>query len=356
MAADLFTPIQVGSLVLKNRIFMAPLLRRRTDPDNVPSALMKEYYVQRASAGLIVSECNLIASQTSAYTDEPGVFTAEQLAAWKEITDAVHAKGGKIFAQLWHAGRRAHPNNNDGAANVGPSPIAISGDVYTTKGMAPHAVPSELSVDEIAAIVGQFATAATNAVDVAGFDGVEIHAVNGYLLDQFLRTSSNKRTDLYGDAQENRSRFLAEVLHAVAAAVGADKVGLRVAPLNSYNDVKDDDPLALSQEIAAVAQRAHVAYVHVFRNDQFDLQHGDILPIFRQHFHRTLLGNSGYTKEEANAAIQGGLVDAVAFGQLFVANPDLPERFHENAPMNTPDVDTFYTGGARGYIDYPALQ
>ncbi|KAH9124652.1 hypothetical protein AeMF1_004615 [Aphanomyces euteiches] len=295
MAADLFTPIQVGSLALKNRIFMAPLLRRRTDPDNVPSALMKEYYVQRASAGLIVSECNLIASQTSAYTDEPGVFTAEQLAAWTEITDAVHAKGGKIFAQLWHSGRRAHPNNNDGAANVGPSPIAISGDVYTAKGMAPHVVPRELSVDEIAAIVGQFATAATNAVDVAGFDGVEIHAANGYLLDQF-------------------------------------------------------------QEIAAVAQRAHVAYVHVFRNDQFDLQHGDILPIFRQHFHRTLLGNSGYTKEEANAAIQGGLVDAVAFGQLFVANPDLPERFHENAPLNTLDVDTFYTDGARGYIDYPALQ
>ncbi|KAG9399718.1 hypothetical protein AC1031_011596 [Aphanomyces cochlioides] len=214
MAADLFTPIQVGSLALKNRIFMAPLLRRRTDPDNVPSELMKEYYVQRASASLIISQ-----PHRAADVGLHGRARRSSSPLGKRSRMLSMPKGGKIFAQLWHAGRRVHPNNNDGAAN--PSPIAISGDVYTAKGMAPHAIPHELSVDEIAAIVGQFAAAATNAVDVVGFDGVEIHAANGYLLDQFLRTSSNKRTDIYGGALENRCRFLAEVLHAVAAARAA---------------------------------------------------------------------------------------------------------------------------------------
>ncbi|CAK5196308.1 unnamed protein product [Aphanomyces euteiches] len=356
MPADLFTPIQVGALSLKNRIFVSPAFRGRTDLPNTPSALMKEYYTQRVSAGLIVSECNIVAPHTSAYTGEPALFTPEEIAAWKDITDAVHAKGGKIFAQLWHAGRRAHPDNNDGVQNVGPSPLAISGEVVTIKGTTQYTVPRELTVNEIAAIVDQFAATATNAIDGAGFDGVEIHAANGYLLDQFLRTSSNKRTDLYGGALENRSRFLAEVLQAVTVAVGADKVGVRYSPLSGYNDVYDEDPYALTEELAKVSQRYNVVYVHVLRNDLLGLQQGDVLPLFRKHFHNTLIGNSGYTKEEANAAIRDEIVNAVSFGQLYFANPDLVERFKQDAPLNTPDPQYFYTGGARGYIDYPTLQ
>ncbi|KAH9118869.1 hypothetical protein AeMF1_008191 [Aphanomyces euteiches] len=355
MAANLFSPTKIGSVQLANRIIMAPLTRTRAGPSHVPNDLMKEYYAQRASAGLIITECSMIAPNTSAFVGEPGVYTDEQLKAWKGITDAVHDKGGKIFAQIWHAGRAAHPDNNGGVESVSSSAIAIEGETHTLLGKMAYAVPRALTVDEIKTIVQQFATAAKNSIEVAGFDGIEIHGANGYLIDQFLRSSANTRTDNYGGSLENRSRFLTEVLEAVTAAVGADKVGIRFSPLNSYNSMKDEDPIALSEHVAKIAQRFNLAYVHILRSDLLKAQEGDIEPIFRKHFHNTFISNAGYTKDEANAAIESGLVDAVAFGVPFIANPDLVERFKLNAGLNTPDPSTFYVPGAKGYTDYPAL-
>ncbi|KAF0697194.1 Aste57867_12081 [Aphanomyces stellatus] len=352
---QLFTPIQLGSVNLSNRILMAPMTRTRAGTSHMPNDLMKEHYVQRASAGLIITECTMILPNTSAFTGEPGLYTPEMLAKWKEITDAVHANGGKIFNQIWHGGRSVHPDCNDGYENVAPSAIAIEGLVHTPKGKVPNAVPRALEVDELPAIVDAFAKIAKDCIDVAGFDGVEIHGANGYLIDQFLRDGSNKRTDAYGGPLENRSRFLVEVLDAVTAAVGADKVGIRYSPLNSYNSMVDSDPLALSEHVAKISQRYNLAYVHVMRADFFSVQKGDIVPIFRQHFKGPLIVNMGYSKEEANEGIEKGLFDAVAFGSGFLANPDLPARFAQNAELNKPDSKTFYGGGAVGYTDYPAL-
>ncbi|ETV93373.1 hypothetical protein H310_12635 [Aphanomyces invadans] len=351
----LFTPLQVGSNALANRIIMAPLTRTRAGPTHVPNALMAEYYAQRASAGLIVAECTMIAPNTSAFGGEPGAYTPEQLAGWKVVTDAVHAKGGKIFLQIWHGGRAVHPDHNDGHENVAPSALVIEGEVHTAKGKVPNVLPRELTEAEIRNIVQQFATAATNAINVSGFDGVEIHGANGYLIDQFLRDGSNKRTDGYGGSLENRTRFLTEVVDAVTKAVGADKVGIRFSPLNSYNSMIDSDPAALSEKVAAISQAFNLAYVHVMRADFFQAQKGDIVPIFRKHFKNTLIANMGYTKDEANDAIGSGLVDAVAFGTAFLANPDLPARFAQGADLNTPDSATFYVGDAKGYTDYPFL-
>ncbi|CAK4612182.1 hypothetical protein LEN26_015173 [Aphanomyces euteiches] len=355
MAPNLFTPIQIGNLQLKNRIVMAPLTRTRAGPTHVPNQIMKEYYAQRASAGLIIAECTMIAPNTSAFVGEPGVYTNEQLLAWKEATDAVHANGGKIFLQIWHAGRAAHPDNNDGTQPVAPSAIAIEGGSFNFADAKPHVVPRALPVDEIATIVQQFATAAKNSVEIAGFDGVELHAANGYLIDSFLRSSANNRTDQYGGSLENRARFLTEVIEAVAGAVGAGKLGIRISPLNSENSMKDEDPIALSEHVAKLAQRYDLGYVHLIRRDFVGILKADIEPIFRQHFHNTLISNTRYTKDEANEAIESGRVDAVAFGIPFIANPDLPERFAKDAPLSRADRATFYVGGAKGYTDYPPL-
>lgn len=351
---NLFTPIQVGSIQLANRIIMAPLTRARASLTHVPSDLMKEYYTQRASAGLIIAENTMIAPNTSAYIAEPGVYTPEQLDAWKEITDAVHAKGGKIFVQICHAGRTAHPDNNQGIESVAPSAIAVEGETHTLQGKKPFALPRALSLDEIPAIIDQYATAAKNAIQVAGFDGVEVHSGNG-LVDQFLRSSANTRTDQYGGSLQNRARFLTQVLQAVTDAVGADKVGVRFSPLGSFYSMKDEDPIALSEYVAKLSQEFNLAYVHIHRSDILGLQKGDIVPIFRQHFSNTLISNIDYTKDTANEAIEAGQIDAVAFGRLFIANPDLPERFKQDASLNTPDETTFYGPGAKGYTDYPAL-
>ncbi|KAH9110796.1 hypothetical protein AeMF1_014526 [Aphanomyces euteiches] len=359
MPMDLFTPLQVGSVRLANRVLMPPHTRIRAGPTHVPNDLMKEYYAQRASAGLIIAECSMIAPKTSAFYGEPGVYTQEQLVAWKSITDAVHAKGGKMFMQIWHSGRAAHPIYNDGAENVGPSAIAIDTDITNPLGFADeklaNATPRPLDIAELHALAQLYATAAKNCVDVAGFDGVEIHAANGYLIDSFLRESDNTRTDQYGGSLENRTRFLSDVLGAVTAAIGADKVGIRFSPLNSYNSMKTDDPLAFSEAVAKLSQQFDLAYVHVMRDDFFRLQKADVVPIFRQHFKNALIVNMGYTKDEANAGIAAGLFDAVTFGTPFIANPDLPLRFQLDAPLNTPDTSTFYVGGANGYTDYPFL-
>ncbi|CAK4102913.1 unnamed protein product [Aphanomyces euteiches] len=367
MANNLFSPIQIGSLHLKNRIFMAPLSRYRAEiSTEIPTDLMVEYYAQRASAGLIFAGAAVIAPKTLNGASQPGIYTEEQLAGWKKVTDAVHAKGGKIFAQLWHPGRAAQPDLNDGTKSVAPSAIAIEREThrmdgpkaYTPQHEAVSSVRPEdtsLTADEIATLVQQYATAAKNAVEVAGFDGVEIHAANGHLIDQFLSSSSNIRTDNYGGSLENRARFATEVVQVVTKAIGSDKVGIRFSPLGSFNSINDDDPEGISEYVARLSQRFNLAYVHVVRRDFFGVRQGDIVPIFRQHFTNTLVSNLGFTKDEANAEIEAGNIDAVSFGQLFIANPDLVERFAKDAELNTPDRSTFYTGGAKGYTDYPKL-
>ncbi|KAF0738631.1 hypothetical protein Ae201684_005559 [Aphanomyces euteiches] len=332
MAPNLFSPIKVGSVELKNRILMAPLTRVRAGLSHTPNELMKEYYAQRASAGLIIAECSMIAPNTSAFVTEPGLDNEEQLAAWKEVTDAVHAKGGKIFMQIWHAGRAAHPENNNGEDNVAPSAIGIDG----------HCLEDT--------IVHQFGSVAKNCVDVAGFDGVEIHGANGYLVEQFLRSKTNVRMDDYGGSPEKRTRFLTEVLQAVTDAIGADRTGIRFSPLSN-----EEDPLGHSGRVAKIAQELNLAYVHILRRDWTNSQTVDIEPVFREHFHNTLISNFGYTKDEANANIEAGKIDAVAFGVPFIANPDLPERFAQNAELNKPDQSTFYGDDGKGYTDYPFL-
>ncbi|KAG9405098.1 hypothetical protein AC1031_004205 [Aphanomyces cochlioides] len=356
MANNLFSPIQIGSLHLKNRIFMAPLSRYRAEiSTEIPTDLMVEYYAQRASAGLIFAEAAVVAPKTLNGANQPGIYTEEQLAGWKKVTDAVHTKGGKIFAQLWHPGRAAHPDLNDGTESVAPSAIAIERETHRVDGPKAYTVPRELTADEIATLVQQYAKAAKNSVEVAGFDGVEIHAANGHLIDQFLSSSSNIRTDNYGGSLENRARFLTEVVQAVTEAIGSDKVGIRFSPLGSFNSINDDDPEGISEYVAKLSQRFNLAYLHVVRLDFFGVRQGDIVPIFRKHFTNTLVSNLGFTKDEANAEIEAGNIDAVSFGQLFIANPDLVERFAKDAELNVPDRSTFYVGGAKGYTDYPTL-
>ena len=278
----LFDTLRVGAFTLNNRMLMAPLTRARADAGHMPNALMAEYYGQRASAGLVITECTMIAENTSAFVNEPGIYNAAQIEAWKATTQAVHAKGGKVFMQIWHAGRAAHPTMNGGEAVVSSSAIGLTGEALTPEGKLPNAVPHALSEPEIAAIVQSFAQAAKNAV-AAGFDGVEVHGANGYLIDQFLRDGANQRTDGYGGTMDKRSRFLFEVLTAVCAAIGSDRVGLRLSPLNSYNDMKDSDPLAWTAFLAEHLNRFNLAYLHVMRADFFGVQVADVMPVARAH-------------------------------------------------------------------------
>jgi N-ethylmaleimide reductase len=296
----------------------------------------------------------MIAANTSAFVNEPGIYNAAQIEAWKETTAAVHAKGGKIFMQIWHAGRAAHPAHNDGAPIVSSSPLPLQGEAHTAQGMLPQATPHALLESEIAPLVQAFAQAAQNAI-AAGFDGVEVHGANGYLIDQFLRDSANQRSDGYGGTLAQRARFLFEVLTAVCAAIGSDRVGLRLSPLNSYNDMKDSDPLALTAYLAEQLNRFDLAYLHLMRADFFGLQKADVMPVARAHYKGVLIGNMGYTPAEAEATINEGKLDAVAFGNGFLANPDFPARVKAGAAMNAPDPSTYYTPGAKGYTDYPTL-
>ncbi|MBC3883176.1 alkene reductase [Undibacterium sp. LX40W] len=350
----LFSPIKVGALTLDNRMVMAPLTRTRAGYEHLPNALMAEYYAQRASAGLIITECTMITPNTSAFAAEPGVYSAEQIEAWKLTTNAVHAKGGKIFMQIWHAGRAAHPDLNGGAPTFSASAIAINGDIHTQNGMVPHVAPQELSVEQIQVIVQEFAQAAKNAI-AAGFDGVEVHAANGYLIDQFLRDGSNKRSDAYGGSFENRARFLSEILTAVSAAIGADRVGVRLSPLNSYNGMIDSDPIALIDYLSKHLNSFNLAYLHLMRADFFQAQKGDVMTVARANYKGVLIGNMGYSGDEAQQAIKDGLLDVVAFGTGFLANPDLPARLKAGAALNAPDASTFYTPGEKGYTDYPTM-
>ncbi|MBY0485072.1 alkene reductase [Nitrosomonas sp.] len=351
----LFTPLKLGALDVPNRIFMAPLTRCRAGDEHVPNALMAEHYAQRASAGLIIAEATMAIEGNSAFWKEPGIYSAKQIAGWQRVTDAVHAADGRIFLQIWHGGRACHPLLNRGAQPVAPSPIAITDDeVRTPEGKKPYVIPRELRDDELLGIVAGFRKAAENA-KTAGFDGIEIHGANGYLLDEFLRDGSNKRTGPYGGSFENRARLTLEVLEAVSAVWGNDRVGLRISPLNSYNSMIDSDPVGLFTWFAERLNDYHLAYLHVMRGDFFQQQSGDVMTPIRQHYKGVLIGNMGYTGEEADKDIAAGKIDAVAFGTSFLANPDLPTRFKTCAPLNRPKPATFYTWGVEGYTDYPAL-
>lgn len=350
----LFTPLKVGALTLPNRILLAPLTRTRADAGHMPNALMTEYYSQRATGGLLITECTMVAPGTSAFINEPGIYNDAQIAAWKNVAEAVHAKGGRIFMQIWHAGRAAHPDMNDGAPTVSSSATAIEGDIQTPKGKVPQAVPHALTAEEIPGIVAAYVQGAKNAI-AAGFDGVEVHGANGYLIDQFLRDTPNQRSDSYGGSLDNRARFLFEVLTAVIAAIGAHKVGLRLSPLNSYNGMKDSDPVALIGYLCEKLNTFNLAYLHLMRADFFGVQKADVMTLAREKYKGVLIGNMGYTADEAQTAVTACKMDAVAFGTAFLANPDLPARIQAKAPLNTPDSSTFYTPGAKGYTDYPTM-
>ncbi|KAB2642363.1 MAG: alkene reductase [Verrucomicrobia bacterium] len=353
--SNLFSPIAVGALTLPNRILMAPLTRCRADAEHVPGPLIAEHYAQRASAGLIIAEATMAMAGHSAFWMEPGIYSAAQVAGWKLTTTAVHAAGGRIFLQLWHGGRACHPLLNDGIQPVAPSPLAIVGDeVHTPQGKQPYVTPRELRDDEIPAIIAGFRQAAENA-KAAGFDGVEVHGANGYLLDQFLRDGSNQRSGPYGGPVENRARLMLDVIEAVSAVWGSNRVGLRISPLNSFNSMLDSDPVGLSTWLAKRLNACQLAYLHVMRGDFFQQQTGDVLSPIRQHYQGIIVGNMGYQADEANAAIAAGLIDAVAFGTGFLANPDLPARIEAGAALTSPDPTTFYSPGPEGYTDYPFM-
>jgi N-ethylmaleimide reductase len=352
---QLLSPLTAGAFQLKNRVLMAPLTRCRADADHNPTPLMAEYYAQRASAGLIIAEATMVMEGNSSFWMEPGIYSEAQVQGWKAVTDAVHAKGGQIVLQLWHGGRACHPLLNGGAQPVAPSAIPITGDeVHTPEGKKPYVTPRELRDDEIPGIVAGFKKAAENA-QAAGFDGVEVHGANGYLLDEFLRDGANKRSGPYGGPLENRARLMLEVLDAAISVWGADRVGLRISPLNSYNSMIDSDPVGVTTYIAQQASQRGIAYLHMMRADFFQAQQGDVLTPARQHFQGTLISNMGYTADEAEQAITEGKLDAVAFGTSFLANPDLPARIAAKAPLNAPNPARFYSPGPEGYTDYPAM-
>ena len=352
---NLLSPLALGPLSLANRIFMAPLTRCRATADHLPTALMAEHYAQRASAGLIIAEATMAMEGNSSFWKEPGIYSAAQIAGWKVVTDAVHAAGGRIFLQIWHGGRACHPLLNAGAQPVAPSAIAITGsEVMTPQGMQPYVTPRELRDDELPGIVAGFKKAAENAL-AAGFDGVEIHGANGYLLDEFLRDGANQRSGPYGGPVENRARLLLEVIAAVSEVCGSERVGVRISPLNSYNSMIDSDPVGLATWLATRLNDFNLAYLHVMRSDFFQQQTGDVLTPVRAAYKGILIGNMGYSADEANQALAAGKLDAVAFGTSFLANPDLPARIKAGAALNQPDQATFYVGGPAGYTDYPAL-
>jgi N-ethylmaleimide reductase len=355
MSADLFSPVNIGRLQLPNRIVMAPLTRNRAAAGDIPQPMHVTYYRQRATAGLIISEASPISPQGVGYPGTPGIYSEAQIAGWQAVTQAVHEAGGHIFQQLWHVGRISHPDLQPGGAlPVAPSAIRPAGDAVTTTGMQPFVTPRALEPDEIQAIVAQYATAARNSLQ-AGFDGVEVHAANGYLIDQFLRDGSNQRTDDYGGSLENRSRLLREVLHAVCEAVGPERVGVRISPENSFNDMRDSQPQETFEYIAGLLNGFGLAYLHVVEGDMVAGEKGLDYGRIRASFKGIYMANCRYDLARAQQAIASGAADMVSFGTLYIANPDLVERFRQGAALNTPDPGTFYGGDEHGYTDYPFL-
>jgi len=353
--ADLFSNIQLGALTLPNRIVMAPMTRNRA-PEGIPTALMAEYYAQRASAGLIITEASQISPQGIGYPATPGIHTAEQVKGWKRVTRAVHDKGGHVFLQLWHVGRISHPDYHANEPPVAPSSIKPAGQAFTYEGLKDFVTPRALETGEIPGIVDQYRHAASCARE-AGFDGVEIHAANGYLIDQFLRDGTNRRTDAYGGSLENRTRFLMEVTEAVIGVWGADRVGIRLSPRGAFNDMHDSDPQATFNHAAASLSTLHPVYLHIVEVTMTnETSTACDMRQIRNRFNGLYIANGGYDKARGNAAIVDDAADLVAFGVPFLANPDLPARLATDAPLNTADESTFYGGDKHGYTDYPALE
>lgn len=347
---SLFEPIRIGAWELPHRILMSPLTRTRAGSGRVPTPLMAEYYVQRASAGLIISEATSVDPHGVGYYDTPGIWSPEQVAGWRQVTQAVHAAGGRMVLQLWHVGRISDPIFLNGDFPVAPSAIAAAGHVSQLRPEKPYVVPRALATEEIPAIVAAFRRGAENA-KAAGFDGVEIHGANGYLLDQFLQDGTNQRTDAYGGPIENRARLMLEVIDACIAVWGADRVGLHLAPRCDVHDMGDSDPRATFGYVAEACRHRGLAFLCA-RESQEEPRLG---PELKRIFGGPYIANGGLTPDQAQALLDRGEADAVAWGQLFIANPDLPERFRQGAPLNTPDPTTFYGSGPGGYTDYPRL-
>ncbi len=351
-AEPLFAPYRLSGISLGNRMVMAPMTRNRASSDGVPHPLAKVYYAQRASAGLIVTEATYASPGGGAY-HTPGLQTPAQVAAWKDVTDAVHAAGGKIFVQLWHTGRTSHADLRGGMPPLGPSPIACEGDTRVSETeRKPKVVPRPLTIPEIKTIVAEYRAAALNAV-TAGFDGIELHGANGYLIDEFTRDGSNQRTDEYGGSIENRARFGLEIARACSDAIGATRVGYRISPTSPFNSMSDSNPVATFSYLAAELDKLGIAYLHVI--DPFDAGSARITPVLRKVFKNTLIVCAGFNRITAHAVIAAREADLVAFGVPFLANPDLPLRYTLATQTNEPRRDTFYTSGVEGYTDYPKL-
>jgi N-ethylmaleimide reductase len=357
----LFTPVRAGALELANRIVMAPMTRNRAGAGNVPGPLAAEYYRQRATAGLIVTEATQISPRGVGYPNTPGIHTSEQVEGWKTVTKATHDAGGRIVLQLWHVGRSSHQLYQPGGElPVSSSAIAIPGQVYTPEGMKPYPVPRALEMSEIPGIVDEYARGAANAKE-AGFDGVEVHGANGYLVDQFLRDGINRRTDAYGGTLEKRLRFLKEVTAAVAGAWHPSRVGVRLSPSGTFNGMSDSDPQATFGAALEALSALKIAYVHVVEPSDADRRHGGpgwksaSARELRRHFRGTYIAALEMTKEKAAAMIREGLADAAAFARLYISNPDLVERFRRSAALAPSDTSTYYGGTEKGYTDYPAL-
>jgi 2,4-dienoyl-CoA reductase-like NADH-dependent reductase (Old Yellow Enzyme family) len=348
---SLFDPLKVGALTLRNRIIMAPLTRQRAGEERVPNALMAQYYRDRAEAGLIISEATSVTPQGVGYAETPGIWSDEQVEGWKLVTKAVHEAGGKIFLQLWHVGRVSDPVFLDGGLPVAPSAIAPGGYVSLVRPRREYVVPRALELGEITGVVAAFRKGAENA-KLAGFDGVEVHGANGYLLDQFLQDSTNKRTDIYGGSIENRARLMLEVADACIEVWGADRVGMHLAPRADSHAMGDSDRAATFGYVARELGKRGIAFIAARERTDAD----SLGPQLKAAFGGVYIVNEKFTQESAQAALDRGDADAVAWGQLFIANPDLVKRFESGAPLNAPVPETFYARGAEGYTDYPTLE
>jgi 2,4-dienoyl-CoA reductase-like NADH-dependent reductase (Old Yellow Enzyme family) len=348
---SLFDPLKVGALTLRNRIIMAPLTRQRAGEERVPNALMAQYYRDRAEAGLIISEATSVTPQGVGYAETPGIWSDEQIEGWKLVTKAVHEAGGKIFLQLWHVGRVSDPIFLDGGVPVAPSAIAAGGFVSLVRPQREYVVPRALELEEIKGVVAAFRKGAENA-KLAGFDGVEVHGANGYLLDQFLQDSTNKRTDIYGGSIENRARLMLEVADACIEVWGADRVGMHLAPRADAHTMGDSDRAATFGYVARELGKRGIAFIAARERTDAD----SLGPQLKAAFGGVYIVNEKFTQESAQAALDRGDADAVAWGQLFIANPDLVKRFESGAPLNAPVPETFYARGTKGYTDYPTLE
>ncbi|MCU4527040.1 alkene reductase [Acinetobacter pittii] len=349
--AELNTPLTVGDFEIKNRLVMAPLTRARSGESRVPNDLMVEYYQQRANAGLILTEATVIGSKTVGYADTPGLWSQEQAQAWNKIIEAVHAQGSKIVAQLWHVGRISHPELLDGEIPVAPSAIQPAGEVSLLRPKRPYVTPRALSIEEIQEVIAQYKHSAELA-KAAGFDGVELHAANGYLIDQFLQSNTNQRDDEYGGPVENRARLLLEVVDAFIEVWGAGRVGVHIAPRGDSHDMGDENPLATFGYVVEQLNQRNVAFIFSREYEAVD----SISPKLREKFNGVWIANENLTPESAKRILREGLADAVSFGKAYIANPDLLQRLEKDLPLNELQPTTLYAKGAEGYTDYPALE